>query len=57
MRRRYITEDSHATSVDSVTDCSAARPRSVVRVDRNRAVRPRPRSMRLPMSMMVQPMS
>ena len=52
-----MTDDSHATSADSVTVCSAPGLRTVVSVALSSAVSARPRSMRLPMSIIVQPTS
>ena len=52
-----MTDDSHATSADSVTVCSAPGLRTVVSVALSSAVTARPRSMRLPMSIIVQPTS
>ncbi len=52
-----MTDDSHATNVDSMTVCSAAALRTVVSVARSNAVSHRPRSTRLPISIIVQPTS
>ena len=52
-----MTDDSHATSADSMIVCSAPAPRTVVSVACSNAVSQSARSIRLPMSIIVQPTS